>query len=147
MNMVAPAPSDRWWNDEVARLEFSETAWDVASAAELPRDLIAHVVAAEADRAFADQFEEWRDFVYGSDSAVYDLLAIARCCDDGVLQTRSVALGRLADAPLEFIGRAIRFLNDCPRHVAALVAHEAFWCVKAARARSLSTDLERDESI
>lgn len=57
--------------------------YDVAAAAQLPIELAHHVIAADEDPDFADEFREWSEYVVEGDGCL--MLAIEQSCDEGML--------------------------------------------------------------
>ena len=123
------------WEAEAAAIEFDERDFDVAYAAELPSELSHHEIAADADKHFDNEFDDWLETVFGSENQVVLVAMEQSCDDDGILLPWDMRGARLRSLPYEALCRLQLFWDSCPKHVAVHLTHFVYWLVRAERAR------------
>jgi hypothetical protein len=108
--------------------------WEVAAAAELPNELHHHVLTAELDPRFEDEFDEWLDYLIDADEHTL-MLAIEQSCDDGMLLPWDMRAVRLDSLPADTLARLHWLLGACPRHVLVHLVLYVYWLTRSERAR------------
>lgn len=137
VNVMSTDPDDRDpWHAEADAFATHQDGrdYDVAAAAELPDELIAHAEAADADPDFQREYDEWFEHLLDRDDHTL-LLVIEQSCDDGVLLPWDMRGVRLATVPSHTLAELHRLLEACPRHVLVHLAHYVYWLLRSERAR------------
>lgn len=132
--VTSPHDEQQAWYEEAGAMELEERDFDVADAAQLPTDLFCHAEAADLDGDFADEYEDWKLWLFYGDDMTH-LLVIEQSCSNGVLLPWDQRGARLMTAPVEPLSLVARFFAQCPRHVAAHLANYVYWLVRCERAR------------
>ena len=109
---------------------------ELADCVELPAELLAHREAADLDPEFDETYEGWYAHLHNSCL----MLAVEQSCNDqGLLLEPDMRALRLALMPAKFGYALSVFMQQCPRHVRALVVHAVFWQVRFERIRRTSS--------
>ena len=132
--------TDAWYEEALAMAPLDRD-WDVASCADMPLELFVYIEAAALDDDLDDELLEWREFVWDCDMPTLMLLALEQSCCNGVVLPQDQRVTRLLSSPWEVLLRLDRFNRACPRHVAAMIAHETYWVVRSERARRTGSAL------
>lgn len=111
-----------------------EGDFDVAAAAELPDELHAFVVQADADPNFTTELDEWFDHLMSADEHTL-MLALEQSCHLGVLLPWDLRGVRLKTLPASTLAALHRLIDACPRHVLVHLAHYVYWLLRSERAR------------
>lgn len=125
-----PQVEDQWY--EQACFEDSELEdWDTAAEVEIPAELDAFQVLADADEAFDSHWVEW--VAFACETGIF--LPIEQSCEEGILLPTEQRAIRLATCPEDMLKPLRRFFEGCPRHVKHLICHYVYWWVRIERAR------------
>jgi hypothetical protein len=130
---VSREAQEQGWVDEVMSMLFLTGGdWSVADAAEFPEELLDAALESEDDEDFDEVADEWYLWAVSDPARV---LAIEQCCDDGVLLPAVERAERMATAPEPMRVEMDAFWAQCPKHVAALLAHRVYWVARSERGR------------
>lgn len=134
--MITPDDDrDPWFAEADAFADGVEPGdFEVAEAAELPDELLAHAEAAALDPTFGQELDEWFEHLMTDDDQTL-MLALEQSCHLGVLLPWDMRGVRLATLPAVTLAALHRLLEACPRHVLVHLAHYVHWLIRSERAR------------
>ncbi len=126
---------DPWEAEALAMAEGLRAGdFEVAEAAELPDELLAHAEAAALDPEFGRELDEWFEHLMSADEHTL-MLALEQSCHLGVLLPWDMRGVRLATLPSHTLAALHRLIEACPRHVLVHLAHYVYWLLRSERAR------------
>ena len=120
------------WYTEARAIAVVAGDHEVAAAAYLDAALDELIEDVEDDPGFSPAFTEWQQTI-GANSML--MLAVEQACKGGVLASVVWRCRRLATAPASVKAAFQDFVDNCPPHVAAMLAHQFYWLVRAERSR------------
>lgn len=125
-----PKDGRAWWN-ELEQLECDSDDIDTVACAELPHELIAYKLMAEADPSFQNSLAEWDEYICEH----HIWLPLEQCCHDGLLLPNGQIELRVLTCPNELRDKLGYFLGRCPAHVKHDLALRYWLLVRIDRAR------------